>query len=234
MPLNVRFGQPGRAASTGETDRAYPGADFPFTYGSENDPLTGRTQGLLDRCTPTNSCPKIVHAATALEMWELRQSLGFTDPLGIRDLEEPANVRSYIMASTQHAAAQLPLRASVFCQQQSNPNPHTWTVRALLQALTAWIKNGTEPPPSARPTIAAGTLVAPDQVRFPPIPANNYVGFSRPPTSTFCARSIRLGSTAGSLAFQKIRQLPNHAISVGGHDNDSSCLFRSRPGETVL
>jgi hypothetical protein len=24
--------------------------------------------------TPTNSCPKIVHAATALEMWELRQS----------------------------------------------------------------------------------------------------------------------------------------------------------------
>src|SRR6478735_7419932 len=106
--------------------------------------------------------------------WELRQSLGFTDPLGIRDLEEPANVRSYIMASTQHAPAPLPLRVSVFCQQQSNPNPHTWTVRALLHGLTAWVKNGTEPPPSARPTIAAGTLVAPDQVRFPPIPRNNY------------------------------------------------------------
>jgi hypothetical protein len=96
---------------------------------------------------------------TALEMWELRQSLGFTDPLGIRDLEEPPNVRSYIMASTQHAAA-LPLRESAFCQQHSNPNTHTWTVRALLQGLTAWVKNGTEPPPSARPTIAAGTLVA--------------------------------------------------------------------------
>jgi Alpha/beta hydrolase domain len=37
-----------------------------------------------------------------------------------------------------------------FCQQQSNPNPHTWTVRALLQNLAAWIKDGTEPPPSAR------------------------------------------------------------------------------------
>jgi hypothetical protein len=179
MPLNVRFGQPGRA-TTETNDRMYPGAEFPFTYGSVHDPLTGRTQGLFDRCTPSNTCPKIVHAATALEMWELRQSLGFTDPLGIRDLEEPANVRSYIMASTQHGAAQLPLSAPVACQQQSNPNPHTWTVRALLQSLTAWVKNGTEPPPSSRPTIAAGTLVAPDQVRFPPIPANNYSGLSRP------------------------------------------------------
>jgi Alpha/beta hydrolase domain len=180
MPLNVRFGQPGRAV-TETNDRMYPGAEFPFAYASVHDPLTGRTQGLLDRCTASNTCPKIVHAATALEMWELRQSLGFTDPLGIRDLEEPANVRSYIMASTQHGAAPLPLPAPLSCQQQSNPNPHTWTVRALLQGLTAWVKNGTEPPPSARPTIAAGTLVAPDQVRFPPIPANNYGGLSRPP-----------------------------------------------------
>jgi Alpha/beta hydrolase domain len=67
-----------------------------------------------------------------------------------------------------------------FCQQQPNPNPHTWTVRALLQNLAAWIKDGTEPPPSARPTIAAGTLVAPDQVHFPPIPANRYDDVSRP------------------------------------------------------
>jgi len=180
MPLNVRFGQPGRA-TTETNDRMYPGAEFPFAYASVHDPLTGRTQGLLDRCTSSNTCPKIVHAATALEMWELRQSLGFTDPLGIRDLEEPANVRSYIMASTQHGAAPLPLAAPLSCQQQSNPNPHTWTVRALLQGLTAWVKNGTEPPPSARPTIATGTLVAPDQVRFPPIPANNYGGLPRPP-----------------------------------------------------
>ncbi len=179
MPLNVRFGQPGRAV-TETTDRMYPGAEFPFAYGSVHDPLTGRTQGLLDRCLKNSTCPKIVHAATALEMWELRQSLGFTDPLGIRDLEEPANVRSYIMASTQHGAAPLPLREPASCQQQSNPNPHTWTVRALLQGLTAWVKSGTEPPPSARPTIAAGTLVAPDQVRFLPIPANNYGGLSRP------------------------------------------------------
>jgi hypothetical protein len=182
MPLNVRFGQPGRA-TTNTTDHLFPGAEFPFAYARVTDPLTGRTQGILDRCTATSTCPKIVHAATALEMWELRQSLGFTDPLGTRDLDEPGNVRSYIMASTQHAPAVLPLPAKEplgFCQQQPNPNPHNWTMRALLTHLAAWVKDGAEPPPSSRPTIAAGNLVAPDQVRFPRIPANAYGGVTRP------------------------------------------------------
>jgi len=188
MPLNVRFGQPGRAAGTEQVDRLYPGASFPFSYGTETDPLSGARGGILDACRATNTCPKITHAATALEMWELRQSLGFTDPLGIRDLVEPSNVRSYLMSSTQHSAAQLPLATREpfgTCQQQPNPNPHTWTVRALLQNLAAWIKDGLEPPPSARPTIAAGTLVAPDQVHFPPIPANRYGDVSRPPVHFF-------------------------------------------------
>jgi hypothetical protein len=182
MPLNVRFGQPGRA-TTNTIDHLFPGAEFPFAYSSVTDPLTGRTQGILDRCTANSTCPKIIHAATALELWELRQSLGFTDPLGLRDLDEPANVRSYIMASTQHSQATLPLPAKEpfsVCQQQPNPNPHNWTMRALLTHLTAWVKDGTEPPPSSRPTIAAGNLVAPDQVHFPRIPANNYGGVARP------------------------------------------------------
>ncbi len=183
IPVNVRFGQPGRAAGTEQVDRAFPGTEFPFAYGRVADPLTGRAAGILDRCEATNSCPRIVHAATALEMWELRQSLGFTDPLGLADLPEPANVRSYILSSTQHGAAALPLATAApfgACQQQPNPNPHTWTMRALLDGLTRWVKDGAEPPPSARPTIAAGTLVAADQVRFPPIPANAYGNVPRP------------------------------------------------------
>jgi hypothetical protein len=115
-------------------------------------------------------------------MWELRQSLGFTDPLGTKDLPDPPNVRTYLMVSTQHGPAALPLPTQApfgACQQQQNPNPHTWTVRALLDALSAWIKDGTEPPPSARPTIAAGNLVSADQVHFPSIPANAYGGVSR-------------------------------------------------------
>ena len=182
MPLNLRFSQPGRAWGQ-QVDHLYPAYDFPFTYGRQADPLTGRTAGLLDRCEATETCPRIFHAATALEIWEGRQSLGLTDPLGLRDAQEPANVRTFIMASTQHAPSGLPLPTKPpfpACAQQSNPNPHTWTMRALLTGLTDWVRDDKAPPASVTPRIADGTLVAPDQVRFPAIPANSYGGVERP------------------------------------------------------
>ncbi len=185
MPLNVRFGQPVRAWGE-QTDHLYPAYDFPFSYGKQDDPLTGRSQGLLDRCTATSTCPRIFHVATVLEMWEGRQSLGFTDPLGLRDVSDPAGVRTFIMASTQHAPAALPLPVKPpfgLCQQQANPNPQLWTMRALLTALTGWVLDGAEPPPGVVPRIADGTLVAADQVRLPGIPANAYGGTPRPAVS---------------------------------------------------
>jgi hypothetical protein len=142
MPLNIRFGQPVRAWGE-QTDHLYPAYDFPFTYARLTDPLTERTEGLFDRCDATDTCPKLFHVATALEMWEGRQSLGLTDPLGRTDVADPANVRTYIMASTQHGAAPLPLAAHApfgNCQQQPNPNPQIWTMRALMTAFTAWVR----------------------------------------------------------------------------------------------
>ena len=185
MPLNVRFGQPVRAWGE-QTDHLYAAYDFPFSYGKQDDPLTGRSQGLLDRCTATNTCPRIFHVATVLEMWEGRQSLGFTDPLGLRDVSDPPGVRTFIMASTQHSPAPLPLATKPpfgLCQQQPNPNPQLWTMRALLTALTGWVRDGAEPPPGVVPRIGEGTLVAPDQVRLPYIPANDYGGTARPAVS---------------------------------------------------
>jgi hypothetical protein len=180
LALNTRFSQPGRAWGQ-QVDHLYPAYDFPFTYGRQTDPLTGRTQGLLDRCEASATCPRIIHAATTLEVWEGRQSLGLTDPLGLHDAPEPANVRSFIMASTQHAPAGLPLPAKpALCEQQSNPNPHTWTMRALLTDLTEWVRDEKPPPASVTPRIADGTLVAPDQVHFQDIPANTYGGVRRP------------------------------------------------------
>jgi hypothetical protein len=185
MPLNVRFGQDVRAWGE-QTDHLYPAYDFPFTYARQTDPLTQRTGGLFDRCIATDTCPKLFHVATALEMWEGRQSLGLTDPLGRSDVEDPPNVRTYIMASTQHSPASLPLAAHApfgNCKQQPNPNPQIWTMRALLTAFTAWVRDGVEPPPSAKPSIADGTLVPPDRVRFPEIPANFYGDVDRPAVS---------------------------------------------------
>ena len=186
MPLNVRFGQPYRAWGE-QTDHTYPAYEFPFTYANQADPLTGRRGGLLDRCQESGTCPLVFHVATVLEMWEGRQSLGLTDPLGRSDVTDPSNTRTYIMASTQHGPASPPLPApgvGNMCQQQSNPMPQTWTMRALLTALTGWVKDGKEPPPSTAPRIADGTMVPPDQVRFPPIPANEYGGVKRPATVT--------------------------------------------------
>ena len=180
--MNIRFAQPGRAWGD-QVDHLYPAYDFPFTYARQTDPITGRTQGILDRCRETQTCPKIFHVATALEVWEGRQSLGLTDPLGLRDVKDPENVRTYIMASTQHGPAAYPLPTAPpfgVCQQQGNPNPHTWTMRALLTEFAGWVKDGKAPPASAVPRIADGTLVAPDQVKFPPIPENTYGNVPRP------------------------------------------------------
>jgi Alpha/beta hydrolase domain len=185
MPLNLRFGQPVRAWGE-QTDHLYPAYDFPFTYARQTDPLTQRTGGLFDRCNATDTCPKLFHVATALEMWEGRQSLGLTDPLGRTDVADPPDVRTYIMASTQHSPAPLPLAARPpfgNCQQQPNPNPQIWTMRALLTAFTAWVRDGVDPPPSAKPSIADGTLVPPDRVRLPEIPANFYGEVDRPAVS---------------------------------------------------
>lgn len=182
MPLNIRFAQPGRAWGQ-QVDHDYPAYEFPFTYGRESDPISGRSQGLLDRCTTDQTCPVIFHMATALELWEGRQSLGLTDPLGLRDTVEPANVRTFIMASTQHAPPGLPLPVTPsfgLCQQQSNPNPHTWTMRAAFMNLVGWVRDGTLPPASVKPSVASGTLVPPDRVQFPMIPATNYGGVARP------------------------------------------------------
>ena len=185
MPLNLRFGQPYRAWGE-QTDHTYPAYEFPFAYASQADPLTGRRAGLLDRCAATGTCPRVFHVATALEMWEGRQSLGLTDPLGRQDVADPPDVRTFIMASTQHGPAPVPLAApgANTCQQQSNPNPQVWTMRALRAAFTAWVRDGAEPPPGVVPRIADGTMVAPDAVRFPPVPANDYGGVSRPATAT--------------------------------------------------
>ena len=180
--FNIRFGQPGRAWGH-VADHLYPAYEFPFTYGRIHDPLTGETAGILDRCRRNDTCPKIFHFATSLEVWEGRQSLGLTDPLGRRDVRDPSNVRTFLQTSTQHGPAAFPpsFNASLGqCQQQLNPNPYIETQRALWVALTDWVKDGTAPPSSKIPRISDRTLVAPSRVRFPSIPANDYGGVTRP------------------------------------------------------
>lgn len=176
LPMNVRFGAPARGWGY-SIDHLYPAYEFPFSYMPTHDPVTRRTAAVLERCLATETCPKIFHVASALELWEGRQSLGLTDTLGKRDLGQPGFIRFYIMASTEHSPPAFhPVNGPTFadCEQQQNPNPQTETLRALWVAFTQWVRDGVQPPPSSMPRIKDGTLVPPAQVKFPRIPTNEY------------------------------------------------------------
>ena len=97
---NYQFGQPGRWQKQHE-DHVYPGDQFPFTYATLTDPLSGRTDGLQERCSVSNTCPKIVHSDGEAELWQARSSLVVTDPTG-GHIDLPDNVRVYLLS--RHAA----------------------------------------------------------------------------------------------------------------------------------
>jgi len=80
-------------------------------------------------------------------------------PHGHRDLEMPDDVRLYLAASTQHAPAPL---GATDPRGVNPPNSLDYKpfVRACVDSLTAWVVDGTLPPPSLYPRFADGTLTA--------------------------------------------------------------------------
>ena len=71
-PMNFRFALPGGAGSLYE-----PGSEGVLTWGSYEDTKRGRpTASLLDRCTATKTCPKVIEAFGSTEFWGLRMSPG--------------------------------------------------------------------------------------------------------------------------------------------------------------
>ena len=139
---NYEFAMPGRF-STQLEGHHYPGDQFPFTYATLTDPVTGKTDGVLARCTAQNACPKIMHWDSGLEFWSARSSLVATDPRGERYAPTPDNVRLYLFSSTQHGPAATPAKG--ICQQLSNPLQYRETQRALMTALFAWVTKETPP-----------------------------------------------------------------------------------------
>lgn len=164
---NEAFGRPGLKGD----DR------FPFTYATQFDPVSRRTDGWLMRCQAEGNCPKVLHTDSENEVWTAGGLL-YTDTRG-RDADFPANVRTYLFASTQHTPASS--TEPGMCQQKLNPLDYRPSMRALLSALDAWVMTGREPPPSLHPSVAAGTLVPPDRAStgFPQLPGVGYN--ARPP-----------------------------------------------------
>ncbi len=175
IPLNVRFGHPGRVYLQHE-EHLFPAYESPFTWSRENDRVARVHAGLTDRCRRTRTCPVIIQTVSSTEYWQGRMSLDTTDAQGRHDLHIPRGVHVYHFASTQHGPAATPSLG--ICQQLSNPNPYFEARRALLLALERWVFEGHRPPPSQIPTLRGRTLVHLDQasVGWPNIPGVRYTG----------------------------------------------------------
>ena len=152
--FNHRFASPTRTA-TQHLGHLYPVDLFPFTYGDETDPFTGRTDGLLRRARASGTAPRVMHLDTSSEYWHRSGSLVVTDPLGDRDAVLPPEVRVYVVGGAQHRPARAPSDRG---QLPVNPNDYAPIREALFLALDRWVTAGTEPPPSVHPRIADGTL----------------------------------------------------------------------------
>ncbi|HTJ26412.1 MAG TPA: alpha/beta hydrolase domain-containing protein [Candidatus Limnocylindria bacterium] len=112
---------------------------------------------------------KVIDVDTSHEYWGRTASLMTTSEDGTRDVALPENVRFYAIAGGMHIPNLAPtLRPGM--RQRTDPLDYRWVERALLVRLDAWVRTGTPPPPSIYPTVAGGTLVAPEAWTFPAIP----------------------------------------------------------------
>jgi hypothetical protein len=160
--FNFRFGQP----STNIL-RA-PGNVYPFAFEATPDVNPGVVRGLLDRTRANASMPKVVCVNSGMEYWWSGASLAHTTTDASTDLEPPPDVRTYYLAGTQHGPGALPLtNRTVDDFVASNPinvQDHRPAMRALLEVMDHWVRDGVEPPASRVPRLADGTAVSREDV----------------------------------------------------------------------
>jgi hypothetical protein len=156
--FNHRFASPTRHNSQHD-NHLFPADQFPFTYGDERDPFSGREDGILRRDRARGTVPKVMHTQSSSEYWHRAGSLVHTDPAGARDSGLPTDVRVYCFGGTQHGAGTgKPGAAPDRGQIVGNPADYRPLLRALLTALDEWVRTGQEPPPSVYPRLSDGTL----------------------------------------------------------------------------
>jgi hypothetical protein len=164
--FNTPFGQPFRTRTWHE-DHDFPEVEFPHSSAVMDDPVTGRSGGLM-RGDATD--PLLIETNTSTEYWQKGASLLHTDPFGVRDVALPANARAYLMAGTQHGGKAGMPRDNGPCLNPRNWHDPMPAVRALLVALDEWVVMGRLPPDSRVPAIGDGTLVRAEAVAYPAVP----------------------------------------------------------------
>ena len=171
--INTRFAVPGGGGGVRTDHRAF-GQTAPRGLAADyRDDVAGRTGGVMARCQATTTCPKYFLGLSGTEFWQLQGSPVLTDAWGFRDLVQPDNARVYYYAATQHGGGTGGLETGIAYAPASAVYPRGNTVdfadtfRALFVQLTDWVTTDKAPSPSQVPRLADGSLVRPEQLRFP-------------------------------------------------------------------
>ena len=186
IALNFRWAQP-----DGVLELYQAGSEGPQWWLPHADAVRGLpSAGILDRCTRSQTCPKIVEHFGSAEVWALKLTPEWVGTDGKQDLPLPPNVKRYYIASSNHGGgaggfdSSLPgvglPKTGPMCPGNNfgqgvlpaNPVPHTQTVNALRVHFRNWVMRGTEPPASRYPTLARGELApaSKDALGYPHLP----------------------------------------------------------------
>jgi len=163
---NSRWGQP-----DGVLELYQMGSEGPQWWHSFPDRARNlHPGGILDRCSRTGTCPKIIETFGGAEVFALKMTTSWvgTDPKN--DIPLPDNVRRYYLPSSTHgggngAMTENPPDAvdlfAINCPGnnwgrgtlRANPVPATQLVNRMRVALREWVMNDTPPPASRWPLL---------------------------------------------------------------------------------
>jgi hypothetical protein len=191
--FNQRFGQPSASLHPTMSNA------FPFNDTASTDPVSGLSDGLLERLTTRRRMPKIFFTNSSSEYWRGDASLIHTNPEGTRDVFPSASSRIYHFAGTQHSAGTLPLTDTnpvdgARGQQALNSVDYNPLLRAALVKMDRWVTREEEPPSSRYPRLGDATAVAPEQLKgvFAAIPGVDFSAYPpRVPRLDFGPEAVR-------------------------------------------
>jgi len=173
IALNFRWAQP-----DGVLELYQAGSEGPQWWVKYEDKVRGLPKrGILDRCTESRTCPKVIEHFGSAEVWELKLTPEWVGTDAKKDIPLPKNVRRYYIPSTTHGGSNVAPPNTLFnaslpgsllpppgCPGNTygtgilpaNPVPHTQTVNALRVHFRNWVMHGTLPPPSVWPRLKPG------------------------------------------------------------------------------
>ena len=165
--LNYRFSQPGRYPRQ-HFDHLFASDQFPFAYSVIDDPLTGKTDGILKR--PLTD-PFVLHTQSSSEYWQRRGSLVHTNVSG-EDIPDHEKARVYLFSSAEHAPDPLLGPREGLARFPTNPLNVGALLRAMQDNLDDWVSRDIMPPDSRVPRRDQQTAVSRNLVNdsFPVIP----------------------------------------------------------------